>query len=312
MPFLSVVKWALGENRYILLRNLQYTKTFNFLLEAPNFPKQIRQQWINAPFFPFDFQLRVGMGAMLTHITQLLKYADEHSLIPVCRISNPLYSDGSDIFPNYFVLKRPLQNHSELRFHDIARDYTLFSPSSELQLDEMNGLFCKYIDFSERVHLAVEEFSSKYFTNDLKIGIHYRGTDKIHEAPLVNHQIVFDALERYVKGTNRTSVFLATDSAHFAVAIRKRFPNINFISFYCGEENDLELPRHFSPLLTPDEKSMEAIMNIILLSKCEICVRTASQLSVWSRVLNKDLKMVTVNQPYKNLIESQVQMSCNV
>src|SRR5229473_3485403 len=133
MNLKSAAKALLGEKSYISLRNLQYTKTASFLRAAPNFPSQLFRQRANAPYFPFDFRVSIGMGAMLTHIVQLLAYAEQNSLIPVCRISNPLYADGADVFPKYFEMRPDgAPADRELFFHTIktAEDYTLFKPAA--------------------------------------------------------------------------------------------------------------------------------------------------------------------------------------
>jgi len=239
------------------------------------------------------------MGAMLTHVVQLLAYAEQNSLTPVCRISNPLYADGPDVFSKYFEMRpEGAPADRELLFHTIktAEDYTLFKPAAEPTLNEMNRVFHKYIGFSRRVSDAVERFLLDV-PRYPKLGIHYRGTDKISEAPEVGYQEVFTAVEEYLKTLDTDLIFLATDSNNFSQAVRREFSKINFISFDSETNMDIDGPRHFSGL-SSDEKAMEAIANMVLLSRCEVCIRTASQLSVWGRILNKNLRTVTLNRPF--------------
>src|ERR1700733_1413966 len=147
MTLKSLAKAVLSERFYISVRNLQYTRTVSFLRAAPSFPARLLYQHANAPYFPFDLRIPVGMGAMLTHIVQLLAYAEKANLFPACRISNPLYSGGADVFSEYFVLRSQSPGERELFFHTIrtAEDYTLFRPAAELPLTEMSRVFHKYL-----------------------------------------------------------------------------------------------------------------------------------------------------------------------
>ena len=298
MRLKSLAKAVLSERFYSSLRNLQYTRTASFLRAAPRFPAQLLYQHANAPYFPFDFRIAVGMGAMLTHVVQLLAYAEQKKLLPACRISNPLYSNGADVFSEYFALRSQTPAERELFFHTIrtAEDYALFRPAAELPLTEMSRVFHKYLTFSPRVYDTVENFRLTV-PRFPRLGVHYRGTDKRFEAPEVDYELVFTTVETHLNALNNDLVFLATDSYGFSQAIRSRFPRITFISYDSEASLKIEGPRHFS-CLSADAKAMEAIMNMLLLSRCDVCIRTASQLSVWSRILNSDLKTVSLNRPF--------------
>jgi hypothetical protein len=293
-----LAKAVLSERFYSSVRNLQYTRTASFLLAAPRFPAQLLYQHANAPYFPFDFRIAVGMGAMLTHVVQLLAYAEQKKLLPACRISNPLYSSGADVFSEYFALRSQTPAERELFFHTIrtAEDYTLFRPAAELPLTEMSRVFHKYLTFSCRVRDTVENFLLRA-PRFPRLGIHYRGTDKRFEAPEVDFELVFTTVEAHLDAIDGDLVFLATDSNEFSQAIRSRFPWIVFISYDSEASLKIDGPRHFSSL-SPDAKAMEAIVNMLLLSRCDVCIRTASQLSAWSRILNSDLKTVSLNRPF--------------
>jgi Nodulation protein Z (NodZ) len=293
-----IAKKLLGESNYIALRNIRYSKTVGFLNIASSFPKEIVQQRLNFPYFAFDFRSKIGMGAMLTHITLLLAYAEEKGLIPVCRISNPHFADGSDAFDTFLVAKRPPEPGRKIFFHYVRTpDYTRFKPRVEPRLNEMNRIFFKYFDFNERVYQIANCVTAGCVPPGPRIGIHYRGTDKVFEAPNVSYEAVFEAVDHYCNEISVSQIFLATDSNGFAEAIKTRFPHINFISYCSGALVNSEVPRHFSSL-SGEDKAVEAVVNIILLARCDICIRTASQLSAWSRILNKDLKTVTLNRTY--------------
>lgn len=88
------------------------------------------------------------------------------------------------------------------------------------------------------------------------------------------------------------SVFLATDEPKFEEALKSRFKDINFITYNRGGSVAPGVPRHFSNMRGED-KAIEAIVNIILLSKCKTLIRTRSYLSAISIILNPSIDVFT-------------------
>jgi hypothetical protein len=89
-------------------------------------------------------------------------------------------------------------------------------------------------------------------------------------------------------------VFLATDDAGFARTIRQRWPRIVFTSYDLGEVAEGKA-RHFSDLGV-DDKAKEALVNMFLLARAPVCVRTMSYMSSFVRLINPDIRTVTVNK----------------
>ena len=57
--------------------------------------------------------------------------------------------------------------------------------------------------------------------------------------------------------------------------------------------------RHFEDMDDNYTKGLDAIVDCLLLSRCNLLIKTPSQLSAWSKVFNLDLKLVLMGQPYK-------------
>ena len=89
------------------------------------------------------------------------------------------------------------------------------------------------------------------------------------------------------------SIFVGTDEPSFLAAFTKRFSHLRLSNYHLGPPLNSDLPRHlsrFPGLLL----AREALMTMLLFACCDVCVRTCSHLSGWSRVLNPDLKTITL------------------
>ena len=98
-------------------------------------------------------------------------------------------------------------------------------------------------------------------------------------------------------GGSLRSVFLATDDRGFEEFIKLRFPKTVFTTYNLGNTMDTSRGRHFSTM-SPEEKSIEALVNIFLLAAAPTCIRGASYMSAMSKILNTKLRTVSLNRTH--------------
>lgn len=87
------------------------------------------------------------------------------------------------------------------------------------------------------------------------------------------------------------------------------------VYFDCKEFSAQGEAIHFSPG-DNHRKGIEALSTMYLLSKCDWCVKTTSQLSAWAKILNPDLTVFTPQRsvgdffhfPDKQIWESREQL----
>jgi hypothetical protein len=251
----------------------------------------------NHPFFTVSITGSMGMGAIIIHVLKLLRHADTNGLIPIIRANNPLYAEQPDenILETYFGTLAPLPTTSaKLRFIEVEYEehYMGLNVRKEMSLEEARSIFNRYLKFSDNIRVIVDRYINEN-GGAFALAIHYRGTDKFLEAPMVPFERVFRVCHKILEECSTKTVFLATDSPEFAEAIKTAFPTIKFFSFEFTIPLDPGAPRHFSTL-KPSEKAIEALVNIVLLSKCRFLVRTSSYLSAVSCIMNKEIKVVTL------------------
>jgi hypothetical protein len=284
---------------YEKARSVRHSKSIRTISEMPFYPFDRIRESRNGNYFAFDVTGSIGMGGVLTHVIRLVKHADQNSLIPIVRCTGALYSivRGEDWFNNVFTQKNAPEIRGSLKFLSVRSEesYGAFPVPKAMSLADANRLFFKYFDIHPRINSMVDSVLGGIPTRKFDLSLHYRGTDKVFEA----NEVPFETIDGKISnlqanGMEIANVFLATDSFAFDAFIRERRPEFNFTSMQFSELDRDSVPRHFSSL-SPDVKAIEAIGNIKLLGMARFCIRTASYLSAWSKILNPDLKTSTLN-----------------
>ena len=156
-------------------------------------------------------------------------------------------------------------------------------------------LIDRYIRIKQHLRDEVDSYVRDKFGSALVIGIHYRGTDKFEDAPRVPYDRVHAAVLEVIDATAplRCKLFVATDEQAFLDYARDRFP---------GRVHCLEMHRSTdgSPIdilqVENRRKGKDAVMDCLLLSRCDRLVRTASNLSLCSTLFNPHMPVVLLNR----------------
>ena len=130
--------------------------------------------------------------------------------------------------------------------------------------------------------------------------MHYRGTDKTKESPVVPYDTVKRNIEHYLKLHPETDcVFIASDDINFIENMEWASVGRSIIyrndSLRSQDGNSI----HESADTNKYEVNRDAIVNCLLLSRCDALLKTASILSGWSKLFNPKLPVVVLNQPYE-------------
>lgn len=159
-------------------------------------------------------------------------------------------------------------------------------------------LVSKYIHPKPFIQEKVDDFADKNFKNKYVIGVHYRGTDKVLEAPRVAYEEMAKKVKEIVhkKQTADYIVFVATDEAPFLEYMKNEHPHN--IVWWDSVRSDNHKPVHKYPTVSPYKLGEDAIMDCLLLAESDTLVRTASNLSLWSGYFNPKMKIVDMSQRY--------------
>lgn len=277
--------------------------------------------YINVKKGPVTFEIRnaLGIGARLVWVLEILAFCDENGIIPDFKFSYPDSLPEEDYFKKYFYIKNFTGKKGNLiRLETIGDLGFKNGYNGKLNVEYANSLIRKYLGVNDEVLEEVESFRRKKLQYENVLGIHYRATDKITEAPLVQYEAVFKNILFYLsKYPDTQAVFLSTDDKKFELYLRSVFTGKPLVvrEDYFRSENDT--PIHYNRNLDKYRINQDAVVNLLLLSKCQGLIKCSSMLSDLSVLFNPAINLVVLNSPYsKNLwfpakdLLSRVSYSC--
>ena len=252
--------------------------------------------------FAVEFKSSVGLGAKLEWCLEIIAYCDDHGLIPQIKFSFPNSDESDDHFGCFFRINGAVDNSNLPRFIKVSSiaELNLGKEYDRLLNIELASLLInKYLVVREEIVSEVDEFCFEHFANRTILGVHYRGTDKGEESPIVPYDRVTRNIEHYIKlHADTDGVFVASDDVNFIEYIEKA--SLSRPILY---RNDSYRARdgksiHKSAITDKYEITRDALVNCLLLSRCDALLKTASILSAWSKLFSPRLPVVMLNRPY--------------
>lgn len=167
---------------------------------------------------------------------------------------------------------------------------------SEFSLDKFRAseIISNYFQFKPFLLQMVHDFTTAHFSGKKVIGVHYRGTDKKLEAPRVPYNKVLAEIRKVI--TSEDLLFIATDEAEFLSFIQSHFPDQTLSITAKRSEN--ERPIHLGSNGSGYQIGLEAMLDAHLISRCDLLIRTSSNLSLFSTYLNPNLPTITLNDRF--------------
>ncbi|MDN3506146.1 MAG: nodulation protein NodZ [Simkaniaceae bacterium] len=190
------------------------------------------------------------------------------------------------------------KNQAQLKEFDL-KEYESYAYFLQRELDrhQVNELIQKYIRIKKPIQNKIDNFVHSNFDGQHIIGVHYRGTDKVIEAPRVTYDEMLSCVKDYIsKGNFREyKIFVASDEIQFVDFMRKAFPGtvVTYSSQYSMDGKPLH--RNSTNNFLQGE---EALIDCLLLSRGDVLIRTSSNLSLWSTYFNPFLLSIELNDRY--------------
>lgn len=158
-------------------------------------------------------------------------------------------------------------------------------------------LIKKYIKIKQDIETEVADFRAQFFKDNYIIGVHYRATDKLFEAPKVDLEVVEQVIHQHIKNhlSKTVKIFLATDDREAKDFFVRRFKDK---VIYCNTRYSSGLTgSHY--LHRGYLSGKEALIDCLLLSQCHLLIRTSSNLSAASAFFNPKIPVINLNTFYK-------------
>ena len=284
-----------------------YTRVFNFLIHRYfelrfKKNKQILAKNFQNGRFAIEVFSKMGFGANLIWVLEILAFCEEKNLTPYIKFRNLSKRVGATSFSEIIKVQPEncesasikyvvIRNFSELNLPD-PWDY-----NARLTIERANFLVKKYIKLCPQILREVNTFEALNFKGHTVIGIHYRGTDKITEAPAVHYDAILSVIQQQIiESKKELKFFIASDDQGFVDFVRKNIPESALIIRSLKRSGNGK-PIHIS-FKNYRAVNREALIDCLLLSKCSKLYKTASILSGCSVIFNPQLEVEMLNEPY--------------
>lgn len=269
------------------------------------------QQKRNYGIYAVNMDAKIGLFAQLNQCLRIFAHCERHGLKPIILLSSPFYvkAKGENWLEYFFESRkldendRKLVENGSVKFSHVSDVDQLGLPANfalRMTLEYANHLLWSYVSIKSELMDYVDSFAERQFSNRTVLGIHYRGTDKKSEAKPVTWEYVATTISNYIAANPHVdSLFVASDEADFIEWIKREFKHMNVLSHDDTLRSRNGIAIHVQPALGDNYiKGKEALVNSLLLAKCDALIRTSSFLSAWSSIFNPSLPVVMLNRPF--------------
>ncbi len=204
---------------------------------------------------------------------------------------------GENWWEYYFEpIKLGTPNINEIIFKEYKKITFSFSAQLKMSRERSYELINNYIKLKPHIQNKLDAFVKEHFEGETVIGLHYRGTDKILEAPKINYELVGKLLSKEIENDNSIKIFVATDEDSFLQYMYKKFPGRIIALDAIRSKNDI--PVHKIMTESPYQKGEDALLDCLLLSKCSKIYKTASNLSDVSIKFNPTMPVINISEHF--------------
>lgn len=231
-------------------------------------------------------------GCSLTWILEVLPYLKKNNIYPIWHIEASCYGPlfPTILIPKYTNVSSPLKSSIRELKKTIGYNY------GEHEFQKAHDLFYDYFNVAEHILTEVELIYKTFGTYTL--GLHYRGTDKGSEAVFMSKDDYIKQVSAFLKLSNNkiTTIFIVSDEEGFIQKTKDAFQTDYQLIFTNVKRSSTQDPLHLGN--TDTRLAKEAMIDSLLLSKCNVVVKTSSCLSDWVKIWNPSIEVYNVNKFY--------------
>ncbi|MEW6118590.1 MAG: nodulation protein NodZ [Pseudomonadota bacterium] len=240
-------------------------------------------------------------------ILMIVAHCEAYGLHLRIELTGPFYADtpGEDWFAHFYDLRETLRlpvaaERHVCRIGDLSQLGLPADYARDMTLERAHALWNRTFSLRPEIDAYVESYVARHFAGREVLGIHFRGTDKTTEAPRVCWSSFARTLEETLSARpSLNALFVASDEPAFIEYITETFPGMLVMAHEDRVRSRDGHALHVRPAPGMNrDKARDALVNALLLSRCDALVRTASFLSGWASVFNPALPVTMLNRPY--------------
>jgi hypothetical protein len=296
-------------NLLCIAKNVRRSAGFKFLIATRKRMSVKARQRLNDGVFSVEIEARCGFFSVMQMILFILLYCEENSLWPDVSAKGGVYGDEyatvdwvallfERVRTPQLDLARRLDNRRNILTSKVKDVSELgFRPQYEtrLSLAVASRLFNDHFRPATDVLAEVDSISNALGISNATLAVHYRGTDKVHEAGHVPWSIMLDSVDKIAAlRSDLRAVLLASDDAGFIEFFKTHSFKLPVILAPARYMPKGSTPIHFSghPGLAIGR---EALVTCLLLARCGFLIKNASYLSGWAKIFNPSLQVWLVS-----------------
>lgn len=243
-----------------------------------------------------------GMGICITSVLNHLSYCDYYGLTPVVHWAGGLYNNPHGFNNKYneweyyfnpvsnlsYAPRDPINQYSgagegwaQFTYYDMSQEKRNFA----------EALISKYVHPNTIVQSKINQFYNTHMAGKNTIGIHLRGTDKNIEEKTVPPEVIVAEALKYAN--EDTQFFLATDEKRLLDAMIRLLNGRKVISYDCYR-SETGAPLHVHKRPSFAQVGEDVIVEMWIMSKCDILIHTLSNVSSIPLYINSKLPHVTM------------------
>lgn len=167
------------------------------------------------------------------------------------------------------------------------------------QRTKARDLVKKYIQVKPHVLAIVDAFENESMQGCRMLGVHMRGTDKgaAIASDETNRKVgpaaYYEEIDQYIAKHDDCRIFVATDQEQYLEAMTERYPE-RVLSCDAQRSND-DLNTFQKAEGDAYKKGEEALIDCLLLSRCDFLLKCTSHLSESSMYFNPKLECIDMN-----------------
>jgi len=244
-------------------------------------------------FFILNETMNSGFGAEFSAVLGALDAYEKGKYAGLeIDLSSGLFFDPA-IGPNwweYYFAPICLGDKYSLNQHHSSKGESCSLSSmayNRLSRQQNNELIRKHVHVKPVIQDAVDAFVKKNFKKYFVIGVHHRGTDKATEVPMIPWELTLQVLQHTIENLSKTNlkrlkIYVATDDQHFLDYLLQFYPSYIVYGDFFRSTNNQSLHSYESQYYSNNyEKGKEAIVEALILSKCNALIRPAPSGFSW-------------------------------
>ncbi|MEM7254330.1 MAG: hypothetical protein AAF493_23165 [Pseudomonadota bacterium] len=250
---------------------------------------------------------RIGFFAQLNWCLWIYFFCHAHQLRADIRLTRtylePAY--GPNWFDYYFENRSIAEPTiaTARRITDLA-ELGLPAPNDNrsVTFELAHSLWTQYASVRPEFSQIVDRFFAQHIQARRTLGLHYRGSDKLHgrkpESPPVSPEEFCHRVRTRLDQDGHFKVLLvASDEPSFYDTVANAFPDLTVLANEDYQKADGKIGVHKREHGSPYLRGVDALVNCLLLSRCDALLKMPSFLSGWAKIFNPSLDTRMVTRP---------------